>query len=236
MRLTRCTVVVAFLAALGADWKDKPFPNWSEDTVLRLLTDSPWARPRTVRFTWRKREETPIRPEDVPGATNNPIGGPITGSPVGGIGKPKSSLPDRADIIVRWVSALPVRHAKAVYRLRDERLDPGKVSDLIPAPESDYVLEIFGLPVEMAHRGTGTLQALLKQSATLRTRTGRTLRPNRVDVSIQALNLLVLVHFPRTTLLELADKEIEVSADLQVFEVREKFRLSPMVYQDHLEI
>jgi len=107
---------------------------------MRLLTDSPWAKQKTIRFTWTKPEDRPISYKDIPGADPNPtVKG---GSPVGGIGAPKSKLPDKADIIIRWVSALPERHAKALYRQRDEKTDPRNVSDLIGPPEADYVLEI----------------------------------------------------------------------------------------------
>ena len=110
--MLRLLFIPLSLLVPGTDWKDSPFPNWSEDSVLRLLTDSPWAKPKSIHFTWTKREDQPISYKDIPGADPNPtIKG---GSPVGGIGAPKSKLPDKADIIIRWVSALPERHAKAL--------------------------------------------------------------------------------------------------------------------------
>jgi hypothetical protein len=36
----------------AADWKDKPFPDWSDSAVLRLVADSPWAKSKTVRINW----------------------------------------------------------------------------------------------------------------------------------------------------------------------------------------
>src|SRR5689334_4918527 len=102
--------VTCFAAAvLSAGWKEQQFPHWDDDTVLRMLTDSPWARPKSVRIQWRKRDPRDITYKDIPGADRgNPIPTNV-GSPVGGIGAgvPKSHLPDRADLIVRWASALP---------------------------------------------------------------------------------------------------------------------------------
>jgi hypothetical protein len=155
---------------------------------------------------------------------------------VGGIGAPKSALPDKANLIFRWATALPLRHAKALYRQRDEKRDPGSVSDLIEARGDGYVLEIFGLPAIVAHRGTGSLELALKQTAYARTKSGRTLRPDRVDVAIHALTLTVRIHFPREAAFALADREIECYGDLQIFEFRERFKLSAMLYQNGLEL
>jgi len=238
--LYRWLLAIAFVlaAAFGSDWKDQPFPNWNDDAVFQMLTDSPWSKPKTVRIEWRKREDRPITYKDVPGADRgNPIpnGG---GSPVGGIGAgvPKSHLPDRADLIVRWASALPVRHAKALYRQRDEKLSADRMNELIGVPERDYIVEIFGVPAVVAHKGTGSVEAIVRDSAWLQTRTGRKLRPNRVEATVHGLNLIILVHFPRTNPIQAIDRELEFFADLQVFEVKEKFKLGAMMYQTHLEL
>jgi hypothetical protein len=219
---------------LAADWKRTPFPGWSDETVLKLLTDSPWSKPKTVQFTWHKPEERPFTYKDVPGADPSK-GGPI-GSPVGGIGgKIKTHLPDKGDILIRWASALPIGHAKALYRLRDEKLPASKLNALIPAPAGSYVLEIFGLPVEMAHLGAGSIELLARQNITLRTRSGRVLRPARVETKVGP-NVTILVHFSRDNPIVASDQELEVSGDLQIFRFRERFRLSEMRYQDRLEI
>ncbi len=47
----------AFLATLAAAplsqaafWSNKPFPEWSDEQIDKMLTDSPWAKSMTVRF------------------------------------------------------------------------------------------------------------------------------------------------------------------------------------------
>ena len=159
-----------------------------------------------------------------------------SGSPVGGIGGPKPKIPDRADLIIRWATALPVRQAKALYRSREGKLGAERVNEMIEARGDGYVLEILGIPAVVAHRGTGTLELLLRQSAYARTRTGRTIRPDRVEVTIQALTLLVKIHFPRSAEFTAADRELTCYADLQIFEFRERFQLNSMVYLKTLEL
>ncbi|MBV6430697.1 MAG: hypothetical protein IANPNBLG_00813 [Bryobacteraceae bacterium] len=234
VRAAQALLLLGASGVLASDWKGKAFPNWSENAVLELLTDSPWAKPRTVHFTWTRRGEQPLTYKDVPGADHGPQR-PI-GSPVGGIGAPKPKMPDRADIIVRWASALPVRHAKALYRQRERNLDDSKLNALIGAPDPDYVLEIFGIPALVAHQGTDTVAAVVKDSVHLRTRAGKDLRPSRVEVLLDGINLDIRIHFSRQDPIQLVDKEIEVTGDIQVFEVRERFKVSSMMYQGHLEI
>ncbi len=204
--------------------------------MLELLTDSPWANARTVKLEWRKREDQPpITYKDVPGA--DPARRTPVGSPVGGIGgKPRETLPDRADLIFRWASALPVRHARALYRMRDEKLPPGRLNELIGVPEDTYVLEVFGLPVVMAHQGAGSIESVFRQGTTLRTKSGRLLRPVRVEAVLGAAELTVRIHFSRVKPIEAKDREIEVTGDVQIMEFKEKFKLGSMQYQGRLEL
>ena len=232
-------LAVSLLILCGADWKTRPFPDWDKDTVLRLVTDSPWAKARNVRLVWTGKNEQPLTYKDVPGAdqTAQTPAGPVTGpGPLGGIGVPRSRLPDRADIIIRWASALPVRHAKALFRQRDKGGDPARASEAIEAPSADYVLEFFGLPVEAAHKGAGSLEIVAREGVKLQTKSGRILRPTKVEVQLQATTAALLVHFPRTEPIEVEDGDIECIADFQIFQVREKFKPSSMLYLGHLEL
>lgn len=224
----------AALLVFGADWKDKPFPDWSDDAIVRLVTDSSWARAKSVNLMWVKPGDRPFSYKDVPGTTPN--GTVKGGSPVGGIGVPRTSLPPKADIIVRWASALPIRHATALYKLRQQKLDPSKLNELIGTPPQDYVLEIYGVPAEVAHLGGGTVELETQRTSFLRTRSGRTIKPNKVEVLMQGLTISIQIHFPNSPPLELKDEEVECVSDLQIFAIKEKFKLSQMMYLNHLEL
>ena len=219
--------------AFGANWGSPAFPDWSGDTVLRLLVDSPWAKGKTVRFTWYERNEQPITYRDVPGNVQGPT---VTGgSPVGGIGAPKPKLPNQVDLIFRWASALPVRQAKALFRQREKKLDPAKAAEMVEPPSAGYVLEIFGIPLMAAHRGAGVVEAKLRDSVTLTTKSGRVLRPGRVEAVVGS-GLAALIHFPRVEPVTVADGEVECAGNAQIFEFRERFKLGPMVYGGRLEL
>ncbi len=217
----------------------KAFPNWDERTVYRLLTDSAWAKTRTVKIEWLKKEDRqPISYKDIPGADK---GKPIPdsyGSPVGGVGTKSrtSQLPDRADVIIRWASALPVRQAKAVYKQRDEKASAEKLAEWVGTASADYELEIFGIPALVAHQGAGSIEHLVRQSAYLITRSGRKIAPARVQADVGGTSVTVTLQFPKTEELRASDGEVEVFADFQLFSVREKFKLSAMTYEGRLEM
>lgn len=224
--------------ALAADWPSKAFPDWNDDTVRKVLTNSAWSRGRTVRLEWTKRDPGKVNLRDIPGALHQPANVNQGAGPLGGIGRGKvASLPDRADILVRWVGALPVRQATALYRMRDEKLDPGKLNELIGTPEKHAVVEIFGLPAGIAHQGTTVVEDIAMRSATLRIgNSGTPMKAVKVEARLQGDGLTIRVHFERTPELMQARGDIEFVVDMQIFEVREWFRTGNMLYRGALEL
>jgi len=231
--------LLAATALAGDAWKKAPFPDWSNDAVVDLVTDSPWAKPETVKLTWHKQEQRPFNPMEVPGVNQSPTARPGMiqgGSPVGGIGAPKSAFPGSADLLIRWASALPVRQAKALYRQRDEKLPASKAIDLIAPRGGGYVLEIYGVPAEVAHQGPETVADLARQAVYMKTGSGRRIMPVKAEAKVNALSLTILVTFPDSEAVRLSDGEVEVGGDMQIFKFQKRFPLKPMVYVGNLEM
>jgi len=232
---------VALLPA--ADWKARPFPNWNDGSVMRMLVDSPWARVRKVKFSWYgwREDARQITVRDIPG-TNPAVTASSTapsGSPVGGIGsgKARNKLPVGVDLIFRWSSALPVRQAKALFRARQQGA-AAKATEMVEArPAPGYVLEIFGLPIEAGHAGAEALSSRLQKSAVLRTKAGVVRRAERAQATLSGEALSVSVFFPRGDApLSAADGEIECSGEAELFAFRERFKLRDMTYLGSLEL
>lgn len=233
-RLVACLLC---FSALAADWDRKPFPNWSDQDVLRLLTNSPWCRPRSVDIQWHKRDRTQLDVRDIPGTSGPNAMSNRSMSPIGGIGVPKSNLPPSADLLIRWASALPIRQAVALYKARDARSDDAAaLNRLVGVAGPDYVLEIHGLPAEVAHLGASTLELAATRAVTVRTASGRTLRPARSEARLDGLNVTLFLHFPRSAEITLADRELDVEADFEIFRFKERFSLRSMRYLGHLDI
>ncbi|MCX6605633.1 MAG: hypothetical protein NTV52_18845 [Acidobacteria bacterium] len=223
--------------ALAAEFPEKAFPDWSDDTVRKVLTDSAWSRGKTVKLEWVKRDPGNINLRDIPGALHAPANANQSLGPLGGIGRgKKESLPNKADILIRWPGSLPLRQATALYRIREEKLDAGKLNELIGAPETYAVVELFGVPAEIAHQGTSVIEDIVLRSATLQFGNAKPIRPVKVEAKLQALTMNVRILFARTPEFSAKSGDIEIYADLQIFSVREKFRLSQMQYRGRAEI
>lgn len=225
----------AWSSSLSAvDWNQRPFTDWDQGDAFKVLTDSPWAHRQKVRLNWMKKEERKFTYQDVPGTTPGPAHSGL--GPLGGIGAGKPKLHNDAELIFRWASALPVRQATAVFRMKDEKIKPSNLNALIPQPENDYVLEIFGIPVEMAHMGAEAVESFAVRSVTLTTARGRAIKATAAKVTLQPETLSLKIHFPRTPPVEAADKEIQLRGDLQVLSFQVKFKLGEMNFQNHLEL
>lgn len=233
-RVTRRWMLAAAPLAIAGAAADS-WTDWNDRQVLRMLTDSPWARRRRVRLEWYRREPAPPRAEDIPGATGPNMRRPDGGNPIGGIGVPRTSLPLEADLIIRWASALPVRQARALYLYRAQQNQVRTLNELLEDEPEHAILEIHGLPAQMAHKGAGTVELAAVQGVRLRGARGRSLAPVKARADLAGLTLDLYVHFDRAAIASLGG-EVEVAADLQIAKFRERFRLSQMMYNGRLEI
>jgi hypothetical protein len=239
-RLTRRSLLVSAAAAAAARagfWERKKPAEWTGEEVRRLLTDSPWAKVMTVPLKLEKPgERGPATWKDIPGAgptlPDSSPGGMI-GSPVGGIGAPKPKLPQQAQIVVRWMSAAPVRQALARLKYPG---DPGQAQRFAEREETFYVIEVLGVPSLVAYRGPELIQTELHRTSYLSTKTGRLLRPDSTYVAVQGLFLGITIRFPRHEPLSVKDGWVECGGRTEQFEFRQRFELRRMISGGRLEL
>jgi hypothetical protein len=122
-------IAAALVFAGGDPWKSKPYQQWDDKDVKRILEDSPWAKIVQVDVTWKAGKDNssgdmgtpaPAANQQVPaGGGGKTMGGgsspaaPASNTPVAGAGDSGSSSGE-ASFLVRWVSSKTVE--KAVYR------------------------------------------------------------------------------------------------------------------------
>ncbi len=233
--MTRRTLLAGIGAAAARAAGQEDWTRWSDRKVLEILTDSPWARRRKVRLDWYRRDPAPPRAEEIPGATGPNMRRPGGSNPIGGIGVPRTSLPLEADLIIRWSSALPVRQARALYIQRSQTSQGRTLTELLEEQPEHAIVEIHGLPAQIAHKGAGAVELAAMQGVRLRLPRGRVAAPVKTRADITGLTLDLYVYFDRAALSP-PGGEIEVVADLQIARLRERFRMSQMVYGGRLEI
>ena len=144
-------LVLAALSLTAADeaWKNKQFPEWTEDDAKELLKDSPWVK--TVAATLVK-----------PSAKEVQVSGPFGRH--GGKGRGASDTAAAAGakppmLTLRWESALPVREAE--LKARD-----------VTAPtlddEDHYAIAVYGIPRGMLKDDSKVMAENLKRQAVLK--------------------------------------------------------------------
>lgn len=130
-------IATASLLLAAPFWVEKPYTQWNEKEVSKLLSDSPWVRPATVDFDMAAMRQARAGGEmggrgggmagpgggaagpgggaGAPGGEGGPGGG--MGGPGGGMGRPGGmggpgggGMQD-LNVSVMWRSALPVRQA-----------------------------------------------------------------------------------------------------------------------------
>lgn len=221
--------MLAFLPAARPALAAEDWTQWSDRKVLEILTDSPWARRRRVRLEWFRRDPEPPRAEEIPGATGPNMRRPGGSNPIGGIGVPRTSLPLEADLIIRWSSALPVRQARALYIHRSQAGSGRALTELIGDDPGQAILEIHGLPAQIAHKGAGSVELAAMQGVRLRLGRARLASPVKTRADLAGLTLDLYACFERSSLGP-PGAEIMVMVDLQIARFRERFRTSQMLY------
>ena len=223
--------MMALLLLLAAEfWEAKPYANWSEQEVARVLVDSPWAKEVFIRWEGdidqrlRDAQRTPApAPASASGVSQRggSGGGPI-GSMVGG--RKGVPIPAGATVHVRWESAKPLRQAIAAT----------KKAAVAPEPDH-YTLVIDHIPPFMETREPANLRDVLLQITELTWDKSPPVRPSDAAVTANADGLIVRLTFPRYPDAAQASG-VELHTRIGVSRVRCAFKLRPMRIAGRLEL
>jgi hypothetical protein len=171
-RLVQIGMAGAACAAMlfAADfWKTKDSSQWTDDEVSKILSDSPWARAKTVQ---PQRPQTQQRGMGRRGGFGFPGGGLGGGYPGGGGGYPggggggggyPSSGGNNGDpsqyepmnLTIRWASAAPIQQAL----MRQGALASDELKAVAASTEKYYVITVLGLRMPRPRSSSSTVDA-----------------------------------------------------------------------------
>jgi len=225
----KCRIAALVLAAqmlTGADqaWKNKQYPEWTEDDAREVMTNSPWAKTVVV---------TPAKPS---GQTGQPSHrGRIAFGGLG-IGRGErhaandgaaASAPDQpATLTLRWESALPVREAE--LKARD-----------IGAPDVGddfYAIAVYGIPRGMLTGDSKEHQDELKRLAVLKREGKQDLKPTRVDILLRDSGPLVVYLFSKSAEFTWRDHGMTFEAQVSRLKFSQAFSTDDMTFHGKLEL
>ncbi len=238
--------------ARASFWENKPFPDWSPEEVDRLLTDSPWARPTTVRFELGHPEDGSVfdysdvrlPPLEDPGGRGGvwPTGGgqrrggtnPFPGRGSGrGRGR---TVPSEAYLTIRWSSALPIRQALLLEQYGGASAIPAEAMAGLDQPRPDYLVEVFGIPSMVVQNRAGQFERALAESAALLLPGGPAVEPSYVQMPPHGYYLSAIFRFPRHNRDLAAGTEAKFYAAAGRMEIQQNFKLKSMLYDGRLAL
>jgi hypothetical protein len=231
-KITIGLLVIFAFCMLGADWK-KPFTQWSDKEVTKMMTDSPWAKSASVSMGGG--------PPQVAGPAPGGFGGGAPGGPQGGggseIGPGAQGMSGPSfDIVARWQTALPIRQAFVRLKFGAEADNSADAKKILDKEETAYEIVLSG-PMGMFLQGKPeeTAKALSEVTALSSSRTGE-IKPVQIEVGKPGKTMDVLFVFPRSMPFTVDDKEIVLTTKLGASNLKYKFKLKDMVFNGKLEM
>jgi hypothetical protein len=207
-------LALAFVAAAGGDpWKSKPYQQWDNKDIRRVLFDSPWARMVRVSAPWRgrKREaaQSPSQPASQAPPTAASGGGMSRGSYGSSTGSaPRSgnegdeageeSEPVQAAFLVRWNSSRVVREAALRDAILAGKMKESDADRLLAQPPAAY--DVFVTGHDMAPFAAADEKELKSHAFLLTRKSKKTIPAAAVQIlrsSDGASVIALLFSFPR---------------------------------------
>ncbi len=260
-------------------WDSKDYKEWTAQDVQKVLTDSPWARKATVSFNRSGSQNNgggpPRRrmgigypgggmgmpgggmgmPGGGMGAPGGGMGGPgggmgmPGGGGMGGPGEGRRELPK--NVVVSWVSAMPVKEAVMRSENPGKLPEPGEKAYTLDQADKDYVIAVSGMPATPQRR-QGDVPADGQNPPTDEQRKTRLMAATKLDLGKNQLPIAcedvkfnqpaadgsteTLFYFPRTAPLSLDNKEVTFESTMGPMKVERKFMLKDMKYHGKLEL
>ena len=223
--------MLSTLMLTGADqaWKNKQYPEWTEDDAKEVMTDSPWAKSVVAVLVKPRGREEQARHRGRIGIGGFGIG--RTGSDGAGRhggedGADKASPDQPATLTLRWESAQPMREAE----LKARDIGAPDVAD------DYYAIAVFGVPRGMLPDDSKERLGELKKLAVLKREGKKDLSPIRVDILLRENRPVVVYLFSKSAEFTWRDHGITFEAQISRLKFSQPFSTDDMTFHGKLEL
>jgi hypothetical protein len=218
-------LMITFAVGLWAAdfWQGKPYTEWSDKDVAKMTSSSPWAKEVSIEMSGA-----------MPGGGGGGKGGGKrdggqTGASEAGGGAPSLTL------IIRWVSALPVKQALVRMNFKGDAANSADVKKALDAAEPDYVVVVAGLNRALVRGSADELKATMMAATELDIKGKEPIKPKDFRILGQG-KVDAVFAFPKTNAITEDDKEVEFQCKLGTVSIKQKFRLKDMLFNGKLEL
>lgn len=226
---------ICALCVWAADfWTTKPFTDWSDKEVQKVLTDSPWVG----KVTMGGGGPPPAVAGSGKGGGGGRGGGPQGGGADAGAdaGGAAPGGGGEATVTLLWQTALPVKQALVKRRFAAEAGTSPEGKTFLDREEKFYVLTLSGVPGNLLAATQGDKKAGLLDITTITAGAKPPLKAVDVQTSSGRGGGTVSFLFPKTTMFAADDKDLEFSSKFDKTAVKHKFKLKDMVFNGKLEM
>lgn len=230
-------------------WTTKPFTEWSDKEVQKIISDSPWSAKVTVAGGIGGGPagiaETAGTGRSGRGGGGGRGGGPqgdsTTADPGidgggGGGGGFGGGAPGGVNITLVWLTATPVKQAMARRKYGAEAGTSPEAKAALERVDQFYVLTLSGVPGFMLGAAQGDRKAVLLDSAMLTVNGKPPLKAADVQVSGGRGTGNVAFLFPKTATFTAEDKELEFFSKFDKTVIKHKFKLKDMMFNGKVEM
>jgi len=239
---------VLFAACLWAAdfWQSKPYTEWNDKDVKKMLDGSPWSKETSVATAdgdsiagnaGKRGSRTPgTMGEANPVDRSSENGLEEPGKPGRSGGNSDGVAIPTMTVIVRWQSALPVKQALARAKYGSEVSTSPEANKLIETVEPNYIIVVSGLMRTLFQADSGVVKAAVLNASELAVKGKDPIHP--VDFMVQPSGRGVDAYFafPKSAAFSPDDKEVEFTAKFRAITVRQRFQFKNMVINGKLEL
>jgi hypothetical protein len=235
MKKLAAALILFAVCLWAADvWQSKPYTEWSEKDVQKIINSSPWSHEINVTLDRPMgsggRDKRGMGEVDAPASSGAGRGAARAGGEdaAGGM---------TATVSCRWESALPLRQARVKAKYGAEAGTSAEATKFLAQAPGAYVITVVGPMIRLGERGdTDTsvqeMKKVVMGQTTLSAKGKDAVKPTNIEVGRGQ----ALFFFPKTTQFTLEDKEVEFSTRLGMIPLKTRFRLKDMAINGKLEL
>ena len=253
--LKKISVLLPMLALClwAADfWTTKPFTEWNDKEVAKILSDSPWAAKVTLPGGLgggpgiaESGGGRGGRGGGGGGRGGGPQGDSVGADPGiaggggfggGGGGGFEGGAPGGVTVTLLWQTALPIKQALTKRKFGAEAGTSPEAKAMAEHVDQVYVLTLINMPGYLLAATQGEKKAALLAATTISVNG----KPPLQAVDVQATGgrgaATMSFLFPKTAAFTAEDKEMEFSSKFDKTAIKKKFKLKDMVFNGKVEM
>ena len=217
-------------------WEEKPFTQWTEQEAMKLVSDSPWARPVTVLGSILGAGQTVSNKSSELPNVASATGGRSSGTAMGtgsAMGQSEGFAPgDPVPVQVRWFSSVRLRQALGRLGQIQGKAPESEVRKFAEQPMEDYQIAVIA-PIIGTFNNLSMEDFKPKTFLTSRKDKSKKIALKSYTAPKDRSDGVALFSFPRLTdgkpTFGPEDQEIEFSAQGGKINLKASFKLTRMM-------